>query len=216
MDYDLIARVFVYFARAAWITVELSFLSVCLGLCLGMVAALCKLSLNPWLHMPARVYVSVFRGTPCLIQLFVIYFGGPQIGLQLEPFPAAAIGLGINIGAYMTESIRGAILAVERGQTEAARSLGLSKSQTMVKVILPQAARLMIRPLGVNTIALIKGSSLVSAISVVELTYTAHRYIGSTYRPFEMFLLAAMFYLAIVSVASFFIRQVDQRFVLEI
>jgi polar amino acid transport system permease protein len=168
------------------------------------------------LHMPARVYVSVFRGTPCLIQLFVIYFGGPQIGLQLEPFPAAVIGLGINIGAYMTESIRGAILAVERGQTEASRSLGLSKSQSMVKVILPQAARLMIRPLGVNTIALIKGSSLVSAISVVELTYTAHRYIGSTYRPFEMFLLAAMFYLVIVSVASFFIRKVDRRFVIEI
>lgn len=215
MDFDLIARVFVYFAQAAWITVELSLLSVCLGLCLGMVAALCKLSPNPWLHMPARVYVSVFRGTPCLIQLFVIYFGGPQIGLQLEPFPAAVIGLGINIGAYMTESIRGAILAVERGQTEASRSLGLSKSQTMVKIILPQAARLMIRPLGVNTIALIKGSSLVSAISVVELTYTAHRYIGSTYRPFEMFILAAMFYLAIVSAASFFIRQVDRRFVME-
>jgi polar amino acid transport system permease protein len=86
----------------------------------------------------------------------------------------------------------------------------------MVKVILPQAARLMIRPLGVNSIALIKGSSLVSAISVVELTYTAHRYIGSTYRPFEMFLLAAMFYLVIVSVASFFIRQVDRHFVMEI
>lgn len=216
MDYDLIARVFVYFARAAWITVEVSLLSASLGLILGMTAALCKLSPNAWLNTPARVYVSVFRGTPCLIQLFVIYFGGPQIGLQLEPFPAAVIGLGINIGAYMTESIRGAIQAVDRGQAEASRSLGLSKSQTMVKVILPQAARLMIRPLGVNTIALIKGSSLVSAISVVELTYTAHRYIGSTYRPFEMFLLAALFYLVIVSVASFFIRQVDRRFVMEI
>ncbi len=214
MDYDLIARVFVYFARAAGITVELSLLSASLGLILGMLAALCKLSPNPWLKTPARVYVSVFRGTPCLIQLFVIYFGGPQIGLQLEPFPAAVIGLGINIGAYMTESIRGAIVAVDRGQIEASRSLGLNKSQTMVKVILPQAARLMIRPLGVNTIALIKGSSLVSAISVVELTYTAHRYIGSTYRPFEMFILAAMFYLVIVSIASYGIRQVDNRYVL--
>lgn len=214
MDFGLIERVFVYFAQAAWITVEVSLLSVCLGLCLGMTGALCKLSPNPWLHFPARAYVSIFRGTPCLIQLFVIYFGGPQIGLQLEPFPAAVLGLGINIGAYMSESIRGAILAVERGQTEASRSLGLSKSQTLIKVILPQAARLMIRPLGVNTIALIKGSSLVSAISVVELTYTAHRYIGSTYRPFEMFILAAMFYLVIVSIASFFIQKVDQRYAL--
>ncbi len=214
MDYGLIERVFVYFAQAAWVTVEVSLLSVCLGLCLGLAGALCKLSPSPWLQIPARIYVSVFRGTPCLIQLFVIYFGGPQIGLQLEPFPAAVLGLGINIGAYMSESIRGAILAVDRGQTEASRSLGLSKSQTLIKVILPQAARLMIRPLGVNTIALIKGSSLVSAISVVELTYTAHRFIGSTYRPFEMFMLAAMFYLVIVSIASFFIQKVDQRYVL--
>ena len=216
MDWALIQRVFVYFLQAAWVTVEVSLLAVCIGLCLGLIGALCKLSPNPWLHYPARIYVSIFRGTPCLIQLFIIYFGGPQIGLQLEPFTAAVIGLGINIGAYMSESIRGAILAVESGQTEASRSLGLSKSQTIVKVVLPQAARLMIRPLGINTIALIKGSSLVSAISVVELTYTAHRYIGSTYRPFEMFILAALFYLVIVSIASVIIQNVDDRYVLEI
>lgn len=214
MDYELIQRVFIYFAQAAWITVEVSLLSVCIGLCLGFVGALCKLSPNPWIQIPARVYVSIFRGTPCLIQLFIIYFGGPQIGLQLEPFPAAVIGLGINIGAYMTESIRGAILVVERGQIEASRSLGLGKSQTMIKVILPQAARLMIQPLGINAIALIKGSSLISAISVVELTYTAQRYIGSTYRPFEMFILAAMFYLVIISIASIIIQQVDKRYAL--
>ena len=215
MDYDLMARVIFYFAKAAWVTVEVSLLSVCLGLVLGLTAALCKLSPNRWLQMPARIYVSVFRGTPCLIQLFVIYFGGPQIGLQLEPFAAGVLGLGINIGAYMTESVRGAIQAVDRGQTEAARSLGLSKGQTMRKVILPQAACLMIRPLGVNTIALIKGSSLVSAISVLELTYTAHRYISSTYRPFEMFMLSAMFYLLIITIASFLIQQLDRRFVLQ-
>jgi polar amino acid transport system permease protein len=211
---DLIQRVFVYFAKAAWVTVEISALALCLGLCLGFAGALAKLSPNPLFHFPARIYVSVFRGTPCLIQLFVIYFGGPQIGIQLEPFAAGVLGLGINIGAYMSESIRGAILAVEKGQMEAARSLGLGKFQAMRKVILPQAACLMIQPLGVNTIALIKGSSLVSAISVLELTYTAHRYISSTYRPFEMFLLAALFYLLIISVSSMAIRKLDRRFVL--
>jgi polar amino acid transport system permease protein len=179
-----------------------------------MSSALARLSPNPLLSYPARVYVSLFRGTPCLIQLFLIFFGGPQIGLQLNPFEAGVIGLGVNIGAYMAEAIRGAILAVDRGQQEAARSLGLSKTQSLVKVVLPQAACLMIRPLGVNTIALIKGSSLVSAISVVELTYTAHRYIGSTYRPFEIFFMAALFYLLIVSVASYSIRRLDQRFAL--
>ncbi len=214
MDYDLISRVFIYFARAAWITIQVSTLSMGLGLACGFAAALGKLSPNPFFRTPARAYVSLFRGTPCLIQLFIIYFGGPQIGLQLEPFEAGVLGLGINIGAYMAEAIRGAILAVDRGQHEAARSLGLSKAQTMTKVVLPQAACLMIRPLGVNTVALIKGSSLVSAISVVELTYTAHRYIGSTYRPFEVFALAAFFYLLIVSAASYLIRRLDQRFAL--
>lgn len=216
MDYALIGRVFIYFAQAAWVTIELSFLSLCLGLTCGFVAALARLSRNPVYSLPARVYVSVFRGTPCLIQLFLIFFGGPQIGLQLDPFEAGVLGLGINIGAYMAEAIRGAILAVDRGQPEAARSLGLSKAQTMVKVVLPQAACLMVRPLGVNTIALIKGSSLVSAISVVELTYTAHRYIGSTYRPFEIFFLSALFYLLIVSVSSYFIQRLDRRFALMI
>lgn len=214
MDFALISRVFVYFAQAAWVTLQVSFLSMCLGLACGMAAALAKLSPNPLLHYPARVYVSLFRGTPCLIQLFLIYFGGPQIGLQLDPFQAGVIGLGVNIGSYMAESMRGAILAVDRGQQEAARSLGLGKRQALVKVVLPQAACLMIRPLGVNTIALIKGSSLVSAISVVELTYTAHRYIGSTYRPFEVFFMAALFYLLIVSAASYLVRHLDRRFAL--
>jgi len=214
VDYALIGRVFIYFAQAAWVTVEVSFLSLCLGLTCGFVAALAGLSRNPMYSLPARTYVSVFRGTPCLIQLFLIFFGGPQIGLQLDPFGAGVLGLGVNIGAYMAEAIRGSLLAVERGQHEAARSLGLSKAQTLVKADLPQAACLMVRPLGVNTIALIKGSSLVSAISVVELTYTAHRYIGSTYRPFEIFFLSALFYLLIVSVSSYFIQRLDRRFAL--
>lgn len=215
MDIQLMARVFSYFALAAWVTVKISLLSVCLGLCMGFAGALGKLSPNPWFQIPARVYVSVIRGTPCLIQLFVLYFGGPQIGIQLEPFAAGVIGLGVNIGAYMTEAIRGAILAVDKGQMEAARSLGLSKAQAMLKVVLPQAASLMVRPLGVNAIALIKGSSLVSAISVLELAYTAHRYIGSTYRPFEMFVLASLFYLVITSGASVFINILDRRVALK-
>ncbi|MBW1955745.1 MAG: amino acid ABC transporter permease [Deltaproteobacteria bacterium] len=215
MDYQLIIKVAPFFAKAAWSTVVVSFLSFALGLSIAFPAAFCRLSQNRFLQIPARVYVSVFRGTPCLIQLFVIYFGGPQIGIQLEPFMAGVLGLGINIGSYMTESIRGAILAVSRGQTEASRSLGLNKFQTMRKVVLPQAAGLMISPLGVNTIALIKGSSLVSAISVLELAYTAHRFTNSTYRPFEMFILASTFYLVIITLTSKAIRNLNGRFAYE-
>jgi polar amino acid transport system permease protein len=212
MDVALILKVWFFFAEAALVTVEISALACLLGLAMGFLGALGKLSSYKVLRYPARVYVSAFRGTPCLIQLFVIYFGGPQIGLNLDPFAAGVLGLGLNIGAYMSESIRGGIIAVNEGQWDAARALGLRYMPTMRKVILPQAARLMIRPLGINTVALIKGSALVSAISVVELTYTAHRFISSTYKPFEMFALSAFFYLVIITVVTRGISALDRRY----
>jgi len=215
VDIELILKVWVFFAKAALVTVEVSALACALGLALGLIGALGKLSDYRALRYPATVYVSAFRGTPCLVQLFIIYFGGPQIGLNLEPFAAGVLGLGLNIGAYMSESIRGAIVAVDRGQWDAARSLGLRYLPTVRLVILPQAAALMIRPLGVNTVALIKGSALVSAISVVELTYTAHRFISSTYKPFEMFALSAFFYLIIITVVTRAIRALDERYAVQ-
>lgn len=215
MDFALIARIWIFFAEAAWVTVEVSALAIALGLCLGLAGGFASLSRPALLRWPARVYVSIFRGTPALIQLFLLYFGGPQIGIQLDPFWAGAIGLGVNIGAYMTESVRGAVVAVDMGQMEAARCLGLGYAQAMRSVILPQASRLMVRPLGVNAIALIKGSSIVSTISVIELTYTAHRYISSTYKPFEMFFLSAVFYLLIVTIAVRLVGWLDKRVALE-
>lgn len=211
MDLDLMIRVAPFFVEAAWVTLQISVLSLALGLAMGSLGAASRLSPLRPLRVLGAAYVSAFRGTPALIQLFVLYFGGPQVGINLDPFAAGVIGLGVNIGAYMTESIRGAILAVERGQGEAARSLGLSKAQAMRKVVLPQAARLMIRPLGVNSIALIKGSALVSTISVVELTYTAQRFIGSTYKPFEMFAIAALLYMAIIYGAIRCVQWLDAR-----
>lgn len=204
-------RVYPFFLKAAVVTLELSVLATALGLICGALGAAARLSRSAVLRALGARYVSVFRGTPALIQIFILYFGGPQIGIQLDAFSAGAIGLGVNIGAYMAETIRGAIVAVDRGQTEAARTLGLSRSEAMRKVILPQAARLMIRPLGVNINALIKGTALVAAISVVELTYTAQRYIGSTYKPFEMFFLAGVIYMVIIYVAGLGINWLDRR-----
>lgn len=201
-----------FFIEAAWLTVRISFLALALGLVLAGLGAAARLSRYRAWRVVGAVYVSIFRGTPALIQLFVLYFGGPQVGIHLDPFAAGVIGLGFNIGAYMTETIRGALLSVDRGQAEAARSLGLSRFQALRKVVLPQAARLMIRPLGVNAIGLIKGSALVSAISVVELTYTAQRYIGSTYKPFEMFAIAAALYLIIIHVVAKAVAWADGRF----
>ncbi|MCA0022941.1 MULTISPECIES: amino acid ABC transporter permease [unclassified Mesorhizobium] len=212
MDFSLMQRVFPFFVEAALVTLELTALALVLGLAVAALAATARMSRSAVLRAVGTLYVSLFRGTPCLIQLFVLYFGGPQIGINLDPFAAGVIGLGLNIGAYMAESIRGAVVAVDRGQTEAARTIGFGRFQTLRKVVLPQAARLMIRPLGVNTVALLKGSALVSTISVVELTYTAQRFIGSTYKPFEIFGVAALLYMIMVYAVARIVDMLDKRF----
>ncbi|MBZ9955987.1 MULTISPECIES: amino acid ABC transporter permease [unclassified Mesorhizobium] len=212
MDFSLMQRVFPFFVEAALVTLELTALALVLGLAVAALAATARMSRSAVLRAIGTLYVSLFRGTPCLIQLFVLYFGGPQIGINLDPFAAGVIGLGLNIGAYMAESIRGAVVAVDRGQTEAARTIGFGRFQTLRKVVLPQAARLMIRPLGVNTVALLKGSALVSTISVVELTYTAQRFIGSTYKPFEIFGVAALLYMVMVYAVARIVDMLDKRF----
>ena len=204
-------RVYPFFLQAALVTVQLSVLTCILGLACGALGAAMRLSRLVPLRWIAATYVSLFRGTPALIQVFILYFGGPQIGIQLDAFTAGTIALGVNIGAYMTETIRGAILSVDRGQTEAARTLGMSKWQTMRKVVLPQAARMMIRPLGVNINALIKGTALLAPISVVELTQTAQRFIGSTYKPFEMFLMAGVLYMIFIYIVGQGINWLDRR-----
>jgi polar amino acid transport system permease protein len=211
LDFDLMLRVYPFFLEAAVVTIELSVLTALLGLTCGALGAAARMSRLTILRWIGATYVSLWRGTPALIQVFILYFGGPQIGIQLDSFAAGTIALGVNIGAYMTETIRGAIVSVDKGQTEAARTLGMSRWQTMHKVVLPQAARMMIRPLGVNINALIKGTALVAPISVVELTYTAQRFIGSTYKPFEMFLLSGLLYMVIIYVVGHGINWLDRR-----
>ncbi len=215
MDFSLIQRVFPFFVDAALVTAQLSVVAFLLGLAVAALVAAGRMSDIAALRFAGAAYVSVFRGTPCLIQLFILYFGGPQIGINLEPFAAGVIGLGLNIAAYMAEGMRGAILSVDRGQTEASRSIGFGRWQTMQRVVLPQAARLMIRPLGVNTVALVKGTALVSTISVIELTYTAQRFIGSTYRPFEIFGIAALLYMVMVYGVARMVDVLDRRYAID-
>ncbi|EYR77408.1 MULTISPECIES: amino acid ABC transporter permease [unclassified Shinella] len=212
MDIALIGRIVPVFVQAAWTTVELSLLSLAIGLTVAALIAMLRLSHVAALRFVGAAYVSVFRGTPALIQIFLLYFGGPQVGIQLEPFAAGAIALGLNIAAYMAESIRGGVLSVDRGQMEAARSLGFGEGQSMRWIVLPQAAKLMIRPLGVNAVALVKGTALVATISVVELTYTAQRFIGSTYKPFEIFAVTAVLYMIMVYGLTLVIDRLDRAY----
>lgn len=215
MDIKLMTQVYPYFLQAAIMTVQIASLAAILGLICGALGATMRLSRSTVLRAIGATYVSVIRGTPALIQIFILYFGGPQIGIQLTAFEAGVVALGVNIGAYITEAMRGAIIAVDHGQIEGSRSLGLGRFETLRSVVLPQALRLMVRPIGVNINALLKSTALVAPISVLELTYTAQRYIGSTYKPFEMFLLAGAFYLLIVCVTNAGVLWLDRKVALK-
>jgi polar amino acid transport system permease protein len=211
LDWNIIVHYFPFLLKGALLTLKISILSLILGLIFGLVAALCKLTCNQLLRWPAVFYIWLIRSTPLLVQLFIIYFGFPQMGIDLGPFFSGVLGLALNVGAYNAETIRGGIISVPRGQTEAARSLGMSSSLTMRRIILPQALRIIIPSLGNNFVILIKDTSLVSTITLVELTLTAQRLIGSTYKPFEMYVMAAGLYAALTSSASLLLAWLEKR-----
>lgn len=211
LDWKIISHYFPFLLKGALITLEISALSLVLGLVFGLAAALGKLSRNHILRGIAFFYVWIIRSTPLLVQLFIIYFGLPQFGIDLGPFASGVLALGLNVGAYNAETIRGGIISVPKGQVEAARSLGMSGALTMRRVILPQALRIIIPPLGNNFVILIKDTSLVSTITLVELTLTAQRFIAATYKPFELYLMAAVLYAALTTTASFFLGRLEKR-----
>lgn len=166
----------------------------------------------PWVvRQPFRLIEWVFMGTPLLLQLFLIYFGLVQIGIDLPAFVAGTIGLGLHFAVYNSELIQTAILSVDKGQMEAARTVGLSRAQALRKVVIPQAVRDVIPPIVNNMIALLKDSALVSVIGVSELTLSAQRVIGRTYRPFEFYLTAAAFYYVINLGMEWVQRRIERR-----
>lgn len=211
LDWSIIIHYFPFLLKGALLTLQISVISLALGLVLGLIAALSILSKNWFLHFPGRFYVWIIRSTPLLVQLFLIYFGLPQFGIDLSPFWSGVLGLALNTGAYNAETIRGGIISVPHGQVEAARSLGMSARLTMRRIVLPQAMKLIIPPLGNNFVILIKDTSLVSTITLVELTLTAQRLIGSTYKPFEMYLMAAVLYAVLTTSASVLLTQFEKR-----
>jgi polar amino acid transport system permease protein len=195
----------------AVLTVELSVLSILIGFCLGILIGLVRLAKSPVPRALAIVYINCIRGTPLLIQLFLIYYGLPQVGLSLTPFVAALAGMSINDSAYVAEITRGAIESIDRGQWEAARASGLNYFQMMRHVIFPQALKRMLPPLGNEFIQLIKASSLVSTIAMVELTRTAQLIASATFRPMELLVGAALIYLALNLILSFALGRFESR-----
>lgn len=211
IDFALMAHYLPLMTQAIITTIQLSVMALVLGLVVGLVVALARRSDQALIYAPAAFFVWLIRSTPLLVQLFIIYFGLPQMGVDLSPVTAGVLGLGINVGAYNAETIRSGIQAIDIGQHEAAKSLGMTPAQAMRRIILPQAFRIIIPPLGNNFIILIKDSSLVSTITVVEVTMRTQQFVGSTFKPFEMYLLAALIYAVLTSVVALGLRAVEKR-----
>lgn len=165
-----------------------------------------------WLvRYPIKFFAWLFMGTPLLLQLFLIYFGLVQIGIDLPAFVAGVIGLGLHFAVYNSDIIQAGILAVDKGQHEAGRTLGLSKIQTIIKIILPQAVRSVLPPMGNNIIALLKDSALVSVIGVTELVHASQLAISETFRPFEFYIVAAICYYLINLCLEFGLHKIEKK-----
>ncbi|UPT84637.1 amino acid ABC transporter permease [Bradyrhizobium barranii subsp. apii] len=191
---DLLVRAWPLLEEAVPMTLFLGLSSFCLGSLLGLGVAFLRLSTARGLRWLAFAYVSIFRGTPLLVQILLIYFGLPRLGLALDPLPSAIAALTLFSAAYLSENFRAGILSVDKGQWEAADSLGMDRRRAITRIILPQALRIALPPLGSRLIALMKDTSLASAITVVEVTRVAEQVGAASFRYLEMFLIAGAIY----------------------
>ncbi|MGH7707397.1 MAG: cystine ABC transporter permease [Vulcanimicrobiaceae bacterium] len=213
---DLVVQSAPFLLKGAGYTIELSVGGMFFGLILGFGLALMRLSPVAALRRIAGFYVSFIRGTPLLVQLFLIYYGLAQFGLRLDPIPSALIGFSLNIGGYTSEIIRGAIASIDRGQWEAAFSIGMTSTQAMRRVIVPQAARVALPPLGNSFISLVKDTSLAATIQVPELFRQAQLITARTYQVFAMYLAAAVIYWVLSSVLAWFEQRLEARATLHV
>ena len=192
-------------------TIPITLISFSLGLLLGFIVALIRLYGPAPLKSVVRFYVWIIRGTPLLVQLFLIFYALPSVGITLDAFPAAVIGFTLNVGAFTSEVIRATLLSVAKGQWEAAHSIGMSWGQSLRYIILPQAARVAVPPLSNTFISLVKDTSLASVITVPELFLSAQRIAAVTYQPLILYSAAALLYLLISSVLSYLQSRLELR-----
>ncbi len=195
------------------VTIPLTILSFALSLVVGLLLALIQVADIKGLRQLARFYIWVFRGTPLIVQLFIIFFGLPNIGITLNAFPSAVLAFGLNLGAYNAEVFRSAILAIPKGQLEAAYMIGLSYPQAMIRVILPQSFPVAFPNLFNNLISLLKDTALASSITVIDLFTTAQQIAARTYEPFALYLEAAFIYLIFSTALTWLQRYLEQKLV---
>ena len=212
-NFDLVVNSFPLLLVGAGVTIKITALSVALGVVIGLFVGIARISRIKLLRVLAAIYVDFFRGTPLLVQIFLVYFALPVItGQRVDPFVAAIGSCGINSGAYVAEIFRAGIQSIDKGQMEAGRSLGMTWGQTMRYIIVPQAFKRVIPPLGNEFIALLKDSSLVSVIGFEELTRRGQLIIAKTYGSLEIWISVAVIYLAMTLTISRFVAYLERRY----
>jgi len=210
--FDVVSNNLAFLLSGIQLTLLVTAAALTGSLVLGLIVALGRMSKRPWLKMPATAYIEVFRNTPALIQLMWVYYCLPILtGFDMSAVPSATLSLGVNGAAYVAEIIRGGIQSIDRGQVEAARTLGMSHFQTMRKIVLPQAFRRMIPPFVNESVSLLKFSSLVSVLGVADLTYQAQVLSTTTFRPIEIFTFIAVVYFALCTTLSFVANRLERR-----
>nr|MCR4595183.1 amino acid ABC transporter permease [Lachnospiraceae bacterium] len=195
------------------VTIPLTLLSFAVSLVLGLLLALVLVARVPVLKTVAFIYIWIFRGTPLIVQLFIIFFGLPGLGIMMEAFPAAVLAFGLNLAAYNAEVFRSAIEAIPTGQMEAAYMVGLSYPQALVRIVLPQAFKIAFPSLFNNLISLLKDTSLASSITVVELFTSAQQIAARTYEPFALYCEAALIYLVFSTLLTWLQSWLEGRLV---
>lgn len=192
-------------------TIPLTLISFALGLALAIVTAMVRLYAWDWLKPIAGFYVWIVRGTPLLVQLFIIFYGLPSVGLTIPPYPAAIIGFTLSVGAYGSEIVRAAIHSIPKGQWEAAFSLGMTRLQALRRIVLPQAARVSVPPFGNTFISLVKDTSLAASITYVEMFRQAQQIVARTYEPLLLYGEAALIYLLFSTILSALQNYTEKR-----
>lgn len=199
------------FMTGLWVTLELTAVGLIMGLILGLLAALGRTYGGTWVRRLSVGYIEIFRGTPLLVQLFLIYYGLPGLGITISRMPSAFIALGLNSGAYQAEYLRGAILAIGQGQMMAGRSIGLSRWKTIRYIILPQALRLVIPSWSNEPISLLKSTAIAFLIAVPDLMTKAKVIAARTFDPIGTYLAVAVVYLAVVALLSEILKYLERR-----
>lgn len=195
--------------KGLWLTIAVTVLALCLSTALGLLWALLRTSGIPALATPTRIFIELLRGIPILVVLFYIYFVMPEIGLDLTAFQAGVIGLALTYSCYIGETFRAGIEAVDSGQVEAAKSIGMKRPLMMRRVILPQAFKIVLPPYGNNLVMLLKDSSQVSVISVAELTMQGKMLASSTFNSMTVFTLVALLYLCLTIPLNLLMRRLE-------